>query len=610
MASLMALRRTRSPTFSAFFKVRTPHSSHFTFNHSQTLTPAKTLTTTAIPDAPQPSDHHHHSNWNSQDQQNPNQWVPQGQRYPQHSNPNHNPNLNPNQWNTQNQNYPQRGNPNQMNSYPSSRNPNQGQGYPQQGLNYPNQGQSYPQPGSPRLNNPNQSYNPAQGQRYSQQGSPNQWNTQNPSYPQNQNPSFVNNQNQNYQQPRNPSQWNTQTQGYPQRANPNQWTPQDQNPNQWSNQTPSQGPVARNHAPNAPPMSPTPPPPSVADLISLCQDGKVKEAIELMSQGVRADAQCFYALFNLCGNSKSLEDAKKVHDYFLRSTIRGDLQLNHKVIEMYDKCGSMVDARRVFDHMPERNMDSWHLMINGYANNGLGDDGLELFEQMRGLGLRPNEQTFLAVLSACASAEAVEEGFIHFESMKTEYGIAPGMEHYLGIIGVLGKSGHLTEAQEYIETMPVEPTAIVWEALMNYARIHGDIDLEDHAEELMVSLDPLKAVANKIPTPPPKKRSAINMLDGKNRLVEFRNPTLYKDDEKLKSLSGMKEAGYVPDTRYEAKVSENFVGPWPEPSLVPFYKGEILMGSLAKCDAIINPTKHYLWEQASVLLEAALTPLF
>ncbi|GAU11543.1 hypothetical protein TSUD_345340 [Trifolium subterraneum] len=87
------------------------------------------------------------------------------------------------------------------------------------------------------------------------------------------------------------------------------------------------------------------------------------------------------------------------------------------------------------------------------------------------------------------------------------------------------------------------------ETLKSYARNHGDIDLEDHVEELTVSLDPSKAVVNKFPTPPPKKYTAISMLDGRNRIIEYKNPTLYKDDEKLKALSSMKDAGYVPDTR-------------------------------------------------------------
>ena len=40
---------------------------------------------------------------------------------------------------------------------------------------------------------------------------------------------------------------------------------------------------------------------------------------------------------------------------------RSDLTLNNKVIEMDGNCKSTIDAHRVFDHMPNRNMDHWHL---------------------------------------------------------------------------------------------------------------------------------------------------------------------------------------------------------------------------------------------------------
>ncbi|KAJ4958454.1 hypothetical protein NE237_025565 [Protea cynaroides] len=387
---------------------------------------------------------------------------------------------------------------------------------------------------------PNQWISPDQNNF--QRGGSNQWNPPDQNYAQRGNPNQWNPPDQNYAQRGNPNQWNEQQgQNFPQRGNPGQWNPNPQNPQA---QNPRQ--VVDNGTPNAAP-------PSNVDLMSLCREGKIKEAIEFMSQGIRADPHTFYALLTSCGNSKLLEEGKKVHDFLLRSQFKGDVQLSNAVMEMYCKCGSMVDARRVFDHTPARNMDSWHLMINGYATNGLGDDGLQLFEQMRKLGLKPDGQTFLSVLEACASAEAVEEGFIHFELMKNEYGIAPQMEHYLGLIDVLGKAGHFTETEEFIEKLPMEPTAAVWEALMNYARIHGDIEMEDRAEELLVALDPSKAVANKIPTPPPKKRTAINMLDGKNKVSEYRSTNPYKGEayEKLKGLSGqMKEAGYVPDTRY------------------------------------------------------------
>ncbi|ONK70006.1 uncharacterized protein A4U43_C05F29230 [Asparagus officinalis] len=275
----------------------------------------------------------------------------------------------------------------------------------------------------------------------------------------------------------------------------------------------------------------------------------MKDVLYYINQGyVRPDAATFSDLITFCADPKQLEDLRKIQDFFVRSQFRSDIELNHKLIEMFAKCGSMSDARRVFDRMPNRNIDSWHLMMYVCAANNQGDDGLQLFEQMRKLGIQPNSETFLAVLASCASSEAIEEGLIHLDSMSKEYGITPGVEHYIGMIEVLGKSGHLNEAVEYIDKLPFEPPADVWECLMNLARSHGIVELEDWAEEILLSMDPSKAPAKKkVPTPKAVRRFGINhMLDGKNKLVEYRIPQSI--DRSI--IPKVKERGYVPDTRY------------------------------------------------------------
>ncbi|KAK3439002.1 hypothetical protein EUGRSUZ_C03659 [Eucalyptus grandis] len=287
------------------------------------------------------------------------------------------------------------------------------------------------------------------------------------------------------------------------------------------------------------------------DLMALLQEGKVEEAVGYMERGVRADYAVFRALLESCENSKSLDLGKRVHDLLRQSGLPGDVDLSEKVVRMYVKCGSMRDARRVFDRMREKDMSLWHLMINGYAASSQGNDGLLLFEQMRKAGLVPDGETFVAVLAACASAGAVKQGLMHFDSMRNEFGVVPSIEHYLGVIDVYGSSGHVCEAWDFVEKMPIEPTLKIWEALRNYARIHGDLELEDRAEELLVALDPSRAIANKLPLPPRRKHSVVNMIEEKNKLSEYRCIEPYKEGGNSRGLNGqMREAGYVPDTRY------------------------------------------------------------
>ncbi|XLT54030.1 hypothetical protein HN873_011206 [Arachis hypogaea] len=196
--------------------------------------------------------------------------------------------------------------------------------------------------------------------------------------------------------------------------------------------------------------------------------------------GSVADYGVFLAMLNLCEGTRLLEYGKRVHEFLRRSRFRGEVELNNRLIGMYEKCGNMNIARKVFDRMPERNMSSWHLMIIGYTENGAGDDALLVFQEMKEAGIRPESETFALVLAACAREEAVEEGLLHFESMK-EYGVVPTMEHYMEVINILGNAGQLNEAEEFIESKPFQPEDDIWEALRNFARIHGDMDLENRA---------------------------------------------------------------------------------------------------------------------------------
>lgn len=77
--------------------------------------------------------------------------------------------------------------------------------------------------------------------------------------------------------------------------------------------------------------------------------------------------------------------------------------------------------------------------------------------------------------------------------MIQDYKITPRMEHYACMVDLLGRAGHLNEAQEFIEKMPLDPGATVWGALLGACRVHCDIELGKHAAEYLFYLEPDKA---------------------------------------------------------------------------------------------------------------------
>jgi pentatricopeptide repeat protein len=60
----------------------------------------------------------------------------------------------------------------------------------------------------------------------------------------------------------------------------------------------------------------------------------------------------------------------------------------------YAKCGSIENARRVFNKMPSQNVVTWNAILGGCAMHGCGKEALEHFEQMCE-GVHPNDITFV-----------------------------------------------------------------------------------------------------------------------------------------------------------------------------------------------------------------------
>src|SRR6202041_1543521 len=116
------------------------------------------------------------------------------------------------------------------------------------------------------------------------------------------------------------------------------------------------------------------------------------------------------------------------------------IEMRTCLLNMYAKCGSIDDARSVFDNMESRNVVSWNAMIAGYAQTGNGKDALELFKQME-KEIQPNSVTLCALLNACSHAGLVDEALHYFNAMKDQYQVSADVSHYTCVVDTLGRAG-------------------------------------------------------------------------------------------------------------------------------------------------------------------------
>ncbi|KAF5455133.1 hypothetical protein F2P56_024742 [Juglans regia] len=139
--------------------------------------------------------------------------------------------------------------------------------------------------------------------------------------------------------------------------------------------------------------------------------------------------------------------------------------------------------------MVERDLVSWNSMVAGYASHGHATKALVLFEQMTRLGFRPNDITFVGVLSTCSHGGLVSEGQDYFKSMKRNFWIEPKVEHYACMIDLYGRIGQLEEAYELIEKMPMGASVAAWGALLNACRMHKNVELAKVSAYKLLELD-------------------------------------------------------------------------------------------------------------------------
>ncbi|XP_010271478.1 PREDICTED: pentatricopeptide repeat-containing protein At1g25360 [Nelumbo nucifera] len=224
------------------------------------------------------------------------------------------------------------------------------------------------------------------------------------------------------------------------------------------------------------------------------QNGLGEEGLRLFNrmriEGIEPCDYAFTGAIIACAGLGALEHGRQLHALLVRFGYDSSLSAGNALMTMYARCGAVEAAHHVFLTMPYMDSVSWNAMIAALGQHGHGAQALELFDRMLKEGILPDRITFLTVLSACSHAGLVKQGCAYFESMDRIYGISPGEDHYARLIDLLCRAGKFSEAKNVIETMPFQPGAPVWEALLAGCRIHGNMDLGIQAAERLFELMP------------------------------------------------------------------------------------------------------------------------
>eukprot|EP01018_Ginkgo_biloba_P000579 Gb_09654 [translate_table: standard] len=304
-----------------------------------------------------------------------------------------------------------------------------------------------------------------------------------------------------------------------------------------------------------------------------------EESLKLFSQMLQLDAKpdhfTFATILDTCSSLAAVGFGKQIHGHTIKTESDVDAFVASALVDMYAKCGSMANARKVFDKIPERDCVSSNAMIAGYGQHGHAKEAFKIFEQMQQDAIKPNHATFVGVLSACSRVGLLDEGYSYFYSMSQDYGLLPTLEHYACMVDLVGRAGCLDEAMRLINEMPFEADVVIWRTLLGACRVHGNVELGKHAAGCILTLEPEDAAAyvllsniyaaagqwddvakvrKMMKTKGVRKEPGCSWIEVKNKVHTFivgdkSHPQSGEIYEKLEELTKqMKDAGYMPET--------------------------------------------------------------
>ncbi|KAL2539669.1 Pentatricopeptide repeat-containing protein ELI1 [Abeliophyllum distichum] len=309
------------------------------------------------------------------------------------------------------------------------------------------------------------------------------------------------------------------------------------------------------------------------------QNGRPNDALILFRQMLKAKMKpneaTLLAVLSACGQVGALESGRWIHSHMQYNGILVDARMGSALVDMYCKCGSLEDARMVFDGIKDKDSVAFNAMIVGYAIHGFSQEALELFNNMCGIGLNPTEITFIGILSACAHAGLVSEGWSVFNAMKDQYGIKPKVEHYGCMVSLLGRAGQLEEAYKLVNSMNNDADPVLWGTLLGACTLHRNIHMGEKIVELLIerglansgtyvllsnlyasvgNWDGVARVRAMMKQSGVQKEPGCSSIEVNNKVHEFlagdlKHPKCKEIYVMLKEISGwLKGHGYLPQT--------------------------------------------------------------
>ncbi|XP_035546494.1 putative pentatricopeptide repeat-containing protein At3g15130 isoform X1 [Juglans regia] len=178
-----------------------------------------------------------------------------------------------------------------------------------------------------------------------------------------------------------------------------------------------------------------------------------------------AEEEIYSTLLRRYAEKSDSYHGRGIHAKFVKGSLPFSLFLRNHLLNMYVKCGDLVNGLLLFEEMPEKNVVSWSAVIAGLVQHGCPNEALSLFCRMHRDGTtKPNEFTLVSTLHACSLVENLTQAY-QLYSFIVRLGFESNIFLLNAFLTALIRHGELAGALEVFENYRTKDI-VSWNAMM------------------------------------------------------------------------------------------------------------------------------------------------
>lgn len=193
-------------------------------------------------------------------------------------------------------------------------------------------------------------------------------------------------------------------------------------------------------------------------------ENRVDEAKELFDSMPWRNAISWTIMVTGLARNGMTELARKYFDQMLNKDVSA---WNAMITAYADEC-RMVEADELFKMMSKRNIITWNVMIGGYAKGRHEDEAFRHFVLMLQTGIRPNEKSFISLLTSCGGIL----GVLQAHGLIVHLGFKMSTPVTNALITMYHRSGDVISAQIAFQNLEAKDV-ITWTAIIIAYSNHG-----------------------------------------------------------------------------------------------------------------------------------------